>query len=69
MELPDYKSSSVQNLEHRLGQVIAERLEVAKKELSTTEPASKTWYSARLRILNTEIHKLKNQLFIAKNMF
>ena len=65
MEVPQLQQPSIQELEYRLGKLIAERVELAKKD--STEPASKTWYSARLRILDADIHRLRNQLFIARN--
>jgi len=65
MEVSKLQLPPIQELEGRLGKLIAERVELAQKD--ATEPASKTWYSARQRILDVEIHKLRNQLFIAKN--
>jgi len=65
MEVSKLQLPSIEEIERRLGKLIAERVELAKKD--STEPASKTWYSARQRILDVEIHKLRNQLFIARN--
>jgi hypothetical protein len=65
MEVSKLQLPSVQELERRLGKLIAERVELENKD--STEPATKTWYSARMRILEVEIHKLRNQLFLARN--
>ena len=63
----DFSDDNIEMLEHQLGRLLVERNAIAQKMQAVEDEESRVWYSARLKLIDDQIHKTRNALFIELN--
>ena len=68
MNAPDDRASNIESLVAKLTALVDERQRILFKREAAALQSDRTWYAAQLANIDAAIHKLRNELFVKRNL-